>query len=84
MAIVKKNLTTFFLKLENALKSNDIDAIKKIIHKVSPTVKMLELDSLNVLLIEIGRLENINSDVLSDLLNQLKLEKKIVADKGWI
>lgn len=83
LQVLKNNLTTFFNEMEIAIKNSDIDTIRKLIHKVSPTLIMLELESAQQFFSTLK--ESITDpNLIQSLLLQLNIEKKQIEEKGWI
>ena len=82
--IVKTNLSKFFYNLEAAIVSKNIPEINQLLHKVKPSVFMLELNELSHFISEIEKHYESNHIQIESLLNQLQTEKVALFKLGWI
>lgn len=83
LLVLKKNLTEFFSKIEIAIQTKDIEAINQLVHKVNPTLIMLELDAA-LQFFTMVKETKIDTDNIEELLIQLITQKKSIQKQGWL
>ncbi|MES2837859.1 MAG: hypothetical protein V4667_10075 [Bacteroidota bacterium] len=83
LLILKKNLNEFFTKIEIAIQNQDAEAISQLVHKVMPTLIMLELKTSQDFFTNLKSNKN-NLNNISQLLLDLTNEKQKVTANGWL